>query len=79
MARQTTLRLPESLFEHYESQAKQEGVSLNQLLVYVLSRNAGFWEGARHAERFVHLMKELDAIPDAEAEAGLQRLLDART
>ena len=33
-----TLRLPESLHEELESRAKQEGVSLNQYVVYALTR-----------------------------------------
>ena len=33
-----TLRLPESLHEELESRARQEGVSLNQYVVYALTR-----------------------------------------
>lgn len=34
-----TLRLPETLHRHLEAQAKREGVSLNQYIVYALSRH----------------------------------------
>lgn len=34
-----TLRLPETLHRQLETQAKREGVSLNQLLVYVLTQH----------------------------------------
>jgi hypothetical protein len=33
-----TLRLPQSLHEELESRARQEGVSLNQYVVYALTR-----------------------------------------
>jgi predicted HicB family RNase H-like nuclease len=35
-----TLRLPDTLHHDLELQAQQEGVSLNQYVVYTLTRNA---------------------------------------
>lgn len=35
-----TLRLPESLHRQLETQAEQEGVSLNQYIVYMLARSS---------------------------------------
>ena len=45
MARVFALRLPESLHALLAQQAREEGVSLNQYMVYILSRAEGIREG----------------------------------
>ena len=41
MAKQIALRIPKSLHERLVAEAKAEGVSLNQYIVYVLSSRTG--------------------------------------
>ncbi len=71
-----TLRLPESLHQNLTRQAKAEGVSLNQMIVYLLTRmtaGADLDDQRRVFEGLLH------RYPAAEAEAGLQEILAART
>ena len=41
MAKQIALRVPKSLYERVVAQARAEGVSINQYIVYVLSSHVG--------------------------------------
>ena len=71
-----TLRLPESLHQNLVRQAKAEGVSLNQMIVYLLTRmtsGADLDEQRRVFEGLLH------RYPETEAEAALQQVLAART
>jgi hypothetical protein len=70
-----TLRLPETLHRQLETQAKREGVSLNQYIVYALSRQLtqGYTVHvvpevtvAQQQTRFTALLRELgQASPEA--------------
>ena len=42
---QTTIRLPEKLHEQIKKEAKEEGVSINSLIITAL------WKGKRKSER----------------------------
>lgn len=70
-----TLRLPESLHRLLAEQAKREGVSLNQYLVYSLTRLVSVEDLNEQIETFKAL---LSRFPKDEAEASLQELLAAR-
>jgi len=71
-----TLRLPESLHLRLVRQAKAEGVSLNQMIVYSLTRMTS---GADLDEQRRVFDDLLHAYPAAEAETALQEILAART
>ena len=70
-----TLRLPETLHRQLEAQAKREGVSLNQYIVYALSRQltqsytvyvVPEEAVAQQQTRFITLLRELgQASPEA--------------
>jgi hypothetical protein len=75
-----TLRLPESLHRQLESQAKREKVSLNQYLVYALTRHVAMAyavtpipeEAVRQQrEAFAALLENLGQVPSAEIERVL--------
>ncbi len=71
-----TLRLPESLHQTLARLAEEEGVSLNQMIVYLLIRmtaGADLDEQRRVFEGLFH------RYPAAEAETALQEILAART
>lgn len=71
-----TLRLPESLHQTLVDQAKTEGISLNQLIVYLLTRmttSVDLDEQRRVFEELRHRYSPEDA------EASLQKILAART
>lgn len=70
-----TLRLPETLHNQLAEQAKQEGVSLNQFLVYALAKVATVESVQAQARRFEELRSR---VPDADAENALRELLLAR-
>ncbi len=70
-----TLRLPESLHRLLVEQARREGVSLNQYLVYSLTRLVS--AGDLH-EQLVTFKALASRFPEDEAEASLQELLAAR-
>ncbi len=74
MAR-VTLRLPDSLHAALARRAREEGVSMNQYLVYTLSKAATLDSVARQRARFEEM---LNAVPEDEAEETLQTLLAAR-
>lgn len=71
-----TLRLPESLHQTLNHQAKAEGVSLNQLIVYLLARVTTVTDLEDQRRIFEELLHRYP--PDA-AEAALQELLAKRT
>ena len=73
-----SLRLPESLHQQLASQARREGVSLNQYLVYMLARFSGPAYSVRPAETsaeeqrtaFARLREQLgSASPEENAKA----------
>lgn len=75
-----TLRLPETLHQELETQAAQEGVSLNQFIVYALTRqvSAGYTIQATPKEmireqrvRYDALLARLGEPDDAETQAFL--------
>jgi len=75
-----TLRLPESLHRQLESQARQEKVSLNQYLVYALTRHVAMAymvtpmpEGAVQQQRkaFAALLQNLGQASSAETRQAL--------
>ncbi len=70
-----TLRLPESLHHLLAEQARREGVSLNQYLVYSLTRLVSVKDLHEQLEAFKALVNR---FPEDEAEAALQELLAAR-
>ncbi len=74
MAR-VTLRLPASLHEALAKRAKEEGVSMNQYLVYTLSKASTLDSVARQRVRFDEL---LGAVPQDDAEDALRAVLAAR-
>ncbi len=71
-----TLRLPESLHLALVRQAEAEGVSLNQLIVYLLTRVTTATDLEQQRTAFEGLLRR---HPAAEAEAALQQILGART
>lgn len=75
MARMT-IRIPDSLHEALASRAEAEGVSMNQFVVYALSQVTALEAVKRQRERFEALRSR---VPQAEAEADLQALLDSRS
>ena len=70
-----TVRLPQSLHQRLAQQADREGVSLNQYIVYTLTRTvtAADLESQRQTFR-----KLTERYPPEEAEAALRELLSAR-
>jgi hypothetical protein len=75
-----TLRLPDSLHRQLEDQARQEKVSLNQYLVYALTRQVAMAytvtpipEEAmqQQKEAFVALLENLGQAPSAEVRRVL--------
>lgn len=70
-----TLRLPESLHHKLARQAKDEGVSLNQMIVYLLTRMTGNIDLDQQRSVFEGL---LDRYPAEEAESALHEVLAAR-
>ncbi|MCP3959433.1 MAG: toxin-antitoxin system HicB family antitoxin [bacterium] len=71
-----TLRLPESLHQNLARQARTEGVSLNQMIVYLLTRMTGATDLDEQRRVFEGL---LHRYPAEEAETALQEILAART
>ncbi len=71
-----TLRLPESLHQNLARQAKEEGVSLNQMIVYLLTRMTAGVDLDEQRRIFEGL---LHRYPAAEADTALQEILAART
>lgn len=71
-----TLRLPESLHQTLVDQAQTEGVSLNQLIVYFLTRMTTSGDLDEQRRVFEELRHR---YPPEEAEASLQEILAARS
>ncbi len=74
MAR-VTLRLPESLHDELRRRAEAEGVSMNQYVVYALTRAATVDSVADQHSRFEMLKTR---FPKDEAEDSLSKMLAAR-
>ncbi len=70
-----TLRLPESLHHQLAEQAQQEGVSLNQYLVYTLARAVTVAGLASQRRTFEAMMNR---FAPKEAEQALQEVLASR-
>ena len=70
-----TVRLPESLHDILALRAEEEGVSLNQYLVYTLTKAAAVEGIASQRAKFKKLRSR---FPDAEAEQALTDLLAER-
>jgi hypothetical protein len=71
-----TLRVPDSLHAGLAERAKKEGVSMNQYLVFALSRIAAADEISDQKVRYNTLLRR---YPEEEAEAALREVLDNRT
>lgn len=71
-----TVRLPESLHQDLVRQAKAEGVSLNQIIVYLLTRMTSGVDLDEQRRSFDGLLQR---YPAAEAEIALKEILAART
>ncbi len=74
MARMT-LRLPDSLRDALAERAEQEGVSLNQFLVFLLSQASAVDSVRRQREQFEAMRSR---VPKDEAEDALAQLLADR-
>ena len=70
-----TLRLPESLHRQLTHQAQDEGVSLNHLIVYLLTRMTTVTDLEDQRAKFEELRNRYS---EGEAEEALQQLLVAR-
>lgn len=70
-----TVRLPDSLHEALAQRAKEEGVSLNHYLVYMLAQATAV-DAVRHQRAQFNQMRS--RFTDDEAETALQELLDSR-
>ena len=70
-----TLRVPDSLHKSLAERAKQEGVSMNQFLVFALSKIVAADDIARQESRYSVL---LGRFPAQEAEDALQEILAER-
>ena len=70
MARRT-LRIPDSLHDLLVSRAKEEGVSMNPILVTALSQVAALDSVRRKREAFDAMRSR---VPDKKADAALQAL-----
>lgn len=70
-----TVRLPETLKETLSTRAEQEGVSLNQLLVFLLSQAVAVDSLRQQRDRFEALRAR---VSPEEAEEALATLLAER-
>lgn len=70
-----TVRLPDSLHERLKTQAEREGVSLNQYIVYTLTRAVTAADLESQRQPFEQITR---GYPAEEAEAALRNLLAAR-
>ena len=70
-----TLRIPDSLHSQLRARAKREGVSMNQFVMFALSRIATADEIGDQRATFDAL---LDRFPRGEAEEALRGLLAER-
>jgi len=70
-----TLRLPDSLHQRLARQAKAEGVSMNQYLVYALTQATANEPPADQRARFDELRTRFSKD---EAESALESLLASR-
>jgi hypothetical protein len=68
-----TVRLPDSLHQQLAERARQEGVSLNQFLVYALAKVATVESLQVQRRQFDELRQRV-----TDAEASLEALLKAR-
>jgi hypothetical protein len=71
-----TVRLPDSLHQQLVARSKTEGVSLNQLIVYLLTRTTTVVDLEEQRRVFDQLTSR---YPPDEAEEALRDLLAART
>ncbi len=70
-----TLRIPDSLHAQLAERARREGVSMNQYVVFALSRITTADAVADQKAVFESLLKR---YPSGEAEAALREILDTR-
>lgn len=70
-----TLRLPETLHRELAHRAEREGVSMNQYLVFLLSRASAVADVHEQRVRFEAMTNH---VSDEEAEAALGALLAER-
>ena len=70
-----TVRLPESLHRQLAAQADREGTSLNQFIVYCLTKAATASDVERQREVFGGLLHQFQ---ESEAEEALRDLLESR-
>lgn len=70
-----TLRLPQSLHQTLNERAEQEGVSMNQYLVYLLARSTAVDSATKQQAQFQVMSSR---VSDEQAEASLAALLAGR-
>lgn len=70
-----TVRLPDSLKDVISRRAEEEGVSLNQFIVFALTQATSADLLKEERERYEAIR---DSIPPEEAEKALQQLLEKR-
>lgn len=75
MMARLTLRLPESLHDVLTHRAEEEGVSLNQFLVYELTKVTAIEDVAAQRARFDAMRQR---VPAADSERALEQLLAER-
>jgi predicted HicB family RNase H-like nuclease len=77
-----TLRLPKTLHQQLVNLAENEGISLNQYIVYALTRQVTAVEGiervpeaevSQQQQAFNHLLQQLGEVSSAEVEAALNQ------
>jgi hypothetical protein len=70
-----TLHLPETLHRHLTERAQKEGVSLQDYIVYSLTRMATASDLTEQREAFGKLLTQ---YPQEQAEAALREILSSR-
>ena len=76
------LRLPEDLFQRVQQEASREGISMNQYLIYSITRAvtareaAAFFRDRAHGAGPEDALELLDQIPDREPMVPEDRLID---
>lgn len=82
-----TLRLPKTLHQQLVNLAENEGISLNQYIVYALTRQVTAVEGiervpeaelGQQQQAFNRLLKQLGEASSAEVEAALNQREDVQ-
>ncbi len=79
------LRLPEDLYQRVQQEASREGVSINQYLVYSITRAvtareaSAFFKDRAHGTGPEQGLKLLDQVPNREPMIPEDRLIESET